>query len=417
MTAVQNDTRTGGLWRDARRSLLFSAIIVLATITIDCTRFGQEIEFLGYKIVQARLVPRDVPVTVIDIAGLAARPGVATPRKTLEEAIEAIADQQPSAIGVDIDFSPDEQGYLHPNDPSFFQFCLDTASRKGVPIFLGIGRTVLKPRAEWLGSGSYQKLAASIIIPIDVRRMMKDIRVEGEYALPARSMAAVLAESHGQSNRSAFAGSLEKLGLVENLSTRALGSGLTLREFWIDYGAIENIKVIRTTNPEVLRDESQREQMEHKIVLLGDASGNFGDRFQVQGRDYPGVLLHACAAYTLVSGPLYIITTSGRLAIDAVCILLVLATVTVIRYFYDRGGDRTVAGHRLKVIVTMILLLIPLAVGVGFVRGTRILWNEFLLGAAALLLHPSIEHRLNAIWSTVSRVLPRIAFEKGKKHP
>jgi CHASE2 domain-containing sensor protein len=141
---LHNRSRIRKLWHDARRSLLLSTIIVLATIVFEHTQFGQRFELLGYNIAQGRLTPRHVPVTVVDIGGLTLRPGAATPRKTIERAIAAVVDQQPSALGVDIDFSPDEHGYLHPHDPAFFQFCLDTSSESGVPIFLGIARRMAR---------------------------------------------------------------------------------------------------------------------------------------------------------------------------------------------------------------------------------------------------------------------------------
>lgn len=419
-------SRAAMLWHDVKKSVVLSATIVVAMILFEHTPVGEHVERLGYDVLQSRLRSADIPVTVVDISELASKSWNATPRETIKRAIAAIAERNPRAIGVDIDFSPDDFGYLRKEDPAFFDSCLDIRKQKGIPVLLGIARTALKPPAQWLGSEKYQSLAANIYIPLDSRLMLHSLDVGGRISV--RSLSALLANAYAAAQdvkpKSLPAMKyLERVGFVENISTIVLAKGLTVREFWIDYSPIDEIRNqrLQSVNPAFLNDAGNRRWIEDHVVILGDVvNAGAADRFSARGEEYPGVLLHACAANTLITGPLYVVTALGRLTIDIICIVLVLACVTLIRWMYERGGSKRVAVSRLEFVLMCILLLAPLALGVAFVRSTRILWNDFLLGASALLLHPSFEHRLEELWdrsrSFARRIFSRVAFEQPEGH-
>ncbi len=97
-----------------------------------------------YEWLQSRLTSSgEPPVAVIDISNLrteavpGAREVEATPRVKLIELIKALLSQQPKAIGIDIDFSPESGHYITPSDPVFFEFCLQQRQkRNGIPIYL-----------------------------------------------------------------------------------------------------------------------------------------------------------------------------------------------------------------------------------------------------------------------------------------
>jgi hypothetical protein len=241
-----------------------------------------------------------------------------------------------------------------------------------------------------------------------------------------RSMGAVLADAYAGGEEqvrpeSVFAIALERWGLAEKSVARNLAGRLPLKELQVDYGGLDVLRkqIMTDLNPVVLRSPSQRALFEDKLVLLGDAGESAGDRVQVRGRDYPGVLFHASAAYTLLTGPLYTLTTSGRLAIDAVCILGVLAVVTGMRLFYGRRPEHgTLAVDRLYAVFAMLLLLVPAVVGIVFVRTTRLLWSDFLLTGTALVLHPRLEHGLTRLGSrlknAVGHLFRTVAFERKR---
>ncbi len=124
--------------------LIFIALVFSIKLMVEHTTFGKQLELLSYNLLQLQLGSPSPPITIVDISELApaefdigGQTGVATPRESLKEMIEAIAEQSPRVIGIDIDFAPDENGYIHPHDPEFFQFCLDLRKRKGIPCSSG----------------------------------------------------------------------------------------------------------------------------------------------------------------------------------------------------------------------------------------------------------------------------------------
>jgi hypothetical protein len=407
------------LGHDVRRSLILSTFIVAATVAVEHTNVGQKLERAGYDLLQTRLKTAAVPITIVDISRLRPRPGAATPRGTLREAIDAIADQAPRAIGVDIDFSPDEWGYLDARDPEFFRFCLDTRARKGVPVFLGVGRTVLKPPRLWLGDPQFRGLAAQILTPRDNAQML--LRIGDEPV--NRSMGALLADAYlwgeTEAPRSGgLASALERWGLAEKSFSRDLG-GFSIEEIHVDYGALDVIRrqVMIDLNPIVLRSPSERSRFEGNVVLLGDTEGAATDHIHVRGHDYPGVMFHASAAYTLLAGPLYTVTPAGRLAIDITCILAVLLVLGALHAIYRRQGEsRSLAEGRLHTVLTILLLLLPAIAGILLVRATRLLWSDFLLTGTALLIHPRLERHLANLGSILrtagARLYRSVMFER-----
>jgi CHASE2 domain-containing sensor protein len=396
---------------DVQKSVLLSALIIACMIGIEHTRLGERIERVGYEVLQGRLSNAKMPVmavTVVDTSGILTHPEAPTSRETIRQALEAIGGQRPKAIGVDIDYSPDELGYQFPHDPEFFNACLDIEKRTGVPIFLGVGRSVLKPASQWLGDAKYQSLAANILIPIDSMQMVHTL--ESVPSMSAALAAAYRARPPYSRPTSAIE-SLKRWGLLENISTKTLTSGLSLREFWVDYSPLALLRetAVLTTDPQYLAHEASRRNFEDRVVIFGDLRAQIPDRFSVRGEEQPGVLLHACATNTQITGPLYVVTPRGRQHIDVACVLVVLASITLIRWMYERRTPVHVAVGRLQVLLTTFLLLAPFMAGVAFVRTTRILWNDFILTASALLLHPSLEHHIAAFWTKVCEAVRRVS--------
>src|ERR1700738_1515253 len=120
-----------------RKWFVSSAIIVLLLVLkslFELTPCGQYIEDRAYEFLLAGFVAegtKDSPsVLIVDISQIKPLPwernGVkgesATPRPPIEDLIEVLSDPNlpthPKAIGVDIDFSPDNGQLIHPDDLS-----------------------------------------------------------------------------------------------------------------------------------------------------------------------------------------------------------------------------------------------------------------------------------------------------------
>lgn len=413
------------LLADLVKGLVLIALVLSVKLAVEHTTFGRQLEIMSYNLLQLRLKPGPVPVAIVDISDLEPEAfevggitGKATPRATLRELIEAIASQHPRAIGVDIDFSPDQDGYIYPGDPEFFDFCLALEARTGVRVLLGIGRSVTRPESERLGSPKYTSLAANLIIPRDSRRMVDVIRIGDGEESASKAMSVAIAESFGErpaggwwSDLHGYAIAwLRRVGMIERFAERRLGAGIAVEDFLIDFSPLESIQPIRTIDPAILRDSAQRPRLEGKLVLLGDATlGRATDLFQVPGRlePVPGVFLHASAAYTLVKGPLYEVTHWGRLCLDVAFSLAILLAVLLIRRRFGNRAPQAIASVSLQGVLTLVVVIAAIIVGVWFVRSTRIMWDDFLLALTALMFHPSVERVVDAFLAAIRQRLPR----------
>jgi CHASE2 domain-containing sensor protein len=417
---------------DFIKGVLLTILMMLVTAVLERTSIGRRVEQYGYDWLQGQLSSERLPLEIVDISELKPAPfnvdgqmGIATPRETLQKLLEAVAEQDARAIGIDIDFSPADSGYITPRDPEFFKFCLDLSERKGIPIFLGIKRTESLAPVRWLGSEDYKSLAASITIPRqDTRKMPKWIRAS-ENSEPGRTMSAALASGF-QESQSSMLGWLHEHQLVEQVSEKELKQGVGVGEFPVDYSPLQALiedKTLRTINPEVIRDQGHR--LRGKIVLLGDGmQGSAGDNFDVAGGEQhvPGVYLHACAAYTLSNAPLYELTWPSRLGVDLLLSMLVLLSVIGLRLYFMNRTTRKVAAHRLQVIFTWLVIIAAFVVSVVFVSKTRLMWSDFILVLTGLALHPYLECLFEEKKHKVDKIrgpglFSSVLFEEEKKEP
>ena len=407
--------------RDILKGLLFIVIVMAISFTIGRTEFGKQMKLMGYNYLQTNLSSEPPPVTIVDISNLPPEEFTgyenekvtATPRKPLKMMIEAIAEQHPKAIGVDIDFSPGDTGYVLPEDPEFFQSMLDLKERTGVPVFLGAHRTITKPADEWLGSRRFGPLAANILVPHQNQQMLYTFE-SGEHGSakeqPSRTMSALLATAYGDGKGTAMGQwihrVLDRFKLVEKFFHKPIDSDLSAKNFLIDYSGIEAVEVIETTNPDVLKDSSHRKRLEGKVVLIGDATfGKATDTFVIPARDkpYPGIFVHASAAHTLIKAPLYELTKVGHIVLDFLLAGLVLLGIVLIKYRYRDAESRDVTAEKWRGYLTLIVVFTSVLVGVVFVRITRIMWDDFFLMLLLLVFHPSIEHHVDTIWTKIKR--------------
>lgn len=402
----EKNSRRREIWRDFWKGILVTLLILGAVWWFEHTSSGEQVKAFTYDFLQRKLMSsrrdEDIPVAVVDISDLEVAPVNidgetyrATPRDELLRLIEAIADQEPVAVGVDIDFSPNEAGYITPHDPQFFQSCLDIGEKKQTPVLLGIRRSQIYPRERWLGVEEYAGLAASVFVPKSDNRKMWEWIKPDEGAEPVPTMSALLAEKLRRS-RKKLPPSLS--WAAERLSERELGPGYTVGEFLVDYSPLDAIEKMRVRTAEPEGVTAQGHLLENKVVLVGDGTpGKARDMFNVPGRQQPvpGVYLHACAAYTLAGSALYKLTLAGRVVIDLLLSFAVLGAITAIRLYHLNRTPGEVNTHWLQGVLTFVVVLAAIAMGVLFVHVTHVLWDDFILAAAGLLLHPKVDRWLS----------------------
>jgi CHASE2 domain-containing sensor protein len=408
------------------RGLLITILVLLAKLAFEKWPVGIQFEELTYRMLQLRVqsagAPANLPITVVDISDLepaTQKRGGETlkfvPRDALRDLLDAIEKHDPVAIGIDADFSPESSGYVDPRDPVFFNFCLDQKA----PVYLGIWRTVDQPAAKWLGE-AYQSLAVNVVIPRpDHRQMPEWLRSNSapDTSPPSPSMGAALANAYRGPTPDLPAW-LQHFGDRVSLKTV---SSFSYGQFLVDYTPIDVLQsnAIQAVGPADVANQDGR--LRGKLVLIGEmAHSRMPDVFVVPGKPapYAGVLIHACAAYTLIHAPLYQLTGPGRALLDILFAFAVVLILALIRLRYETRTGRRVAALRLHVLLTLVAIGVVVFGAVMLVNVTRLMWDDFVVVMAALLLHALIEfclHRLGR-WRRIASVIWHdIVFERKKE--
>ncbi len=413
-------------YREFLRGVLLTALLIGLKVLVEHGEFGKQLEQMTYNLLQLRLLSHAKwwaqPVAIVDISGLASAPyrsdgktEFVTPRRPLAEIIAAIAAQNPRAIGIDLDFSPGDSGYVTPEDPILLQSLLDLR-RQGVPIYVGIFDSVVRDPTHWLGEARFQPMAAYITIPNPehtepATRMVEWVRPAG-VPEPCPSLAFALAHP-GQ------AAVMPLLRWAVRRTSLASEAEYAAAEFLIDYGPVEKLiagRVLVENGNDVTRQGSR---LAGKIVLVGRASpGQSADQFSIPGRGMPvpGIYVHAAAVHTLLRAPLYHLTTAGRIVADALAALLVFGPILLARLYSRRRTLDPAAAHRLQVILTTAVILAVLVLGYYLVDRTRLIWTDHLMVVGALLLHSPAEHFLEWLSGSI-RVITHPSGVRGHGTP
>jgi hypothetical protein len=159
-----------------------------------------------------------------------------------------------------------------------------------------------------------------------------------------------------------------------------------------------------------------------KLVLLGNTGWEkTPDKYPIPPwqKEAAGVYFHACAAYTLIKGPLFEITEGARIALDLLFAGVILLSVSWLRLYYSARTHDEVASHRVHFALTCVAIAVALIVGYGFVQYTRTLWTDSLLVSVALITHSLLERHLVkwGDWArfTASKILRWVVFDKRKE--
>jgi len=402
--------------RDLVVGIGIAVLIALVKTIVEPTLFGRDIDLVGYQYVQRalRLFRGDsdrqpIKVAVLDISELQTAPHEVygankpiTPRDKLTDVVHALLDAHPLAIGIDINFAPYESDdFLSPSDKLFFDDCLEIWETHGIPVVVGLnwsdaGEDWRRPETL-IENRRYHKLLGWIHVSNSTRTIPASIS-DGDWKLPSLSWALAtqaLGASDPRSSGSWFA---------EPLSKRRLRSA-TIESFPVDYSPLVQLRKSKHKAIDPVAIRAMRDEFVSKIVLVGNASGA-RDTFLVPPEIEPvaGVYLHACAANTIATSPMYELTHLGRFVIDVAIVIIALVTVLALKWGYSgaksrRGSSvpaaRMVAADRVFRFLTAVGLI---SVCVWLVFYWRVLWSDFLLVGIFIAFHKQIEHVLVRAW-------------------
>jgi hypothetical protein len=393
------------------------AVVIVVKTALENTRTGRWIELTSYEFLQFRMASSqpqaDLPVTVLDISGPNGLPGPTldtgikqTSPSNVEELVIALADcdPPPRGIGIDIDYSPQ----TYQSEPSgalrhLLDTCLATAAgtkaKKGIPMFVGIAKTVADQPDRWLWEPKYKDLAANILVPKDDEKGVRNMWCWFELeAIGARSWTLsgkLVSQVAGPPWYLAWLNgwALEQFKEVTNAHLK-----FTAQEFLVDYGPLDQIKNSALNSGWAQSVRDNRDRFGDKFVLIGDVQAPMpGDQFVIPGRRdlIPGVVIHACAIHTLNDSPVFDLTVLGQIAIDLAFAVTILAATLGIEGITRRKMGREIERERLHAGLTWALVICGLLAGVVFVRLTRVMWDDFLFVIAAMLVHSRFEHLLH----------------------
>jgi hypothetical protein len=381
--------------------MVVTVMLMMVVKFVEHSSVGHRIETTMFEILQWPLpkTNKELPIVVVNMSDVPRDKDLVTSRAAIRQTLQAVVDQKPLAVGIDLDFSPGQDWWISDDDPQFFEFCLKLKRERNVPIFLGVYRTTEAGPETWLGSKDYKELAAALTLNVDTKRLpLWVLAKDSNQKLP--TLGAALADTYRptQLNPAWFSRVVEvttdnKPGIERQAEDRML-----FGESLVNYTKLEEIKksTLREVSPASIA--ASRDLLKGKIVLIGDAT-RVEDTFNVAGQvpTIAGVYVLACVVYTLAVEPLYELNIPMRLFLDLSISIILMLIVELLRAHYvnKRPGSRFFEARNKAI---WIFILLVSLFGLLIVRWTNIMWFDIPLIAGALLLHPKIEHRIDKVW-------------------
>lgn len=435
-------------------SLLLCAVL---SVSEDFVLENTAARQFAYDLIQRRLSQgrraESLPVVVVDIEDVKLDDKQATDRVVLAKLISELASADVRGIGIDVDFSPDDNGFISRSDPGFFCFCRDLQEGKiirgaTVPVRLGVHRRAAGASFQWLGEEDFKDLAASIVMPEDPRlqpaaiRLKQDSqdvaprvvdpRVQSENKLVALPSLAKALNDAAPDKPAARPQPLTSLRsrVATQLATRQLAVAEVI-DFAVDYSAVDlleesrlfvknpaerpqtNLTCESVTIPDMpaLLSEGEKERVRDRFVLIGIGRAVGGDRFVVPGSSEikmrAGIYRQASALLTLREGMLWTIKENIGLPISIGIVLLVFAVRFTYRLF--EGPPR------LEHLLLILAALLVMGAAVVLVPYTRVFWDDSVVVALIILAHHPVEHWFKK-WLNLPVARWRRARERIKKY-
>lgn len=441
-TAIGKHTWMSYFWK----TLIFGVICIVFLIglkkILEHTALVRQAHQAMYEYLQLRLtdaLKADVPlpVTIVDISTLPI-----DDRKTLEGVIDKLATRyHPRAIGVDIDFSPGQDNqWLTNYDPMFFNGCLAITKNSHIPIYLGVSRRCADPPDMRLGAHDYAALAASIAAPKgDSKRMFRWLQVNNHDTSKLtkfESLSSRLADrrqhhlagpvSHPKKSKETPQGYSQRFidyfhllpthvvhFFVRDYSDEELipVKGIATESFLVNYAPLERLQHERIPYKELSNPAKDYCYLYDQVILIGDAKpgSSLDENYVIPNRHemgYPGVYVHACATYTLLTAKLYGLTSWGEIALDtllALCIIMVILLVQRKKYHRQTAEQTEYFEEHIHPLVTWGIIIISFLLCLIFVNQTKIMWDDFPLVILGLFAHRPLDILFRGAYKQIRR--------------
>jgi hypothetical protein len=304
---------------------------------------------------------------VIDIASIRQDRTLPTDRTRLSELVDTLRRMDAAAIGLDIDFSPEDSGnFVTPQDPRLFEKWKQYGN-----VRVGVFRREGDLPRRWLGRGDFQELAASLLRP------MHEPSLAVQYTARAGT-----AELHPSDVLLAMPAALYEIvnpgsraKLLENprLSRAVVDDRLAFGHFPVDFSFVDRLEVLKY---------GDKNSLDQYATLIG-------------------VLLHASAFATLNRGilqqpdPIQNATYNALMALGA---FMVVGAVRIWRL--KRLPPSALDPHATETLAFTVAAVTLILTGIVVVGFGRVFWPDVLWLALGLFMFPHLKHvvRIGVRW-------------------
>ena len=347
-------------------------------------------------------------------------------RQTLWKLIDALHFAGAAVVGIDNDFSPTPNGFRVPHgdfsDPKFFAHCQQWPD---MPVVLGVYKNAkLRPNA-WLGKPEFRDLAAYVgSAPVidDARQTRAEIYFADESrttSLPSMGYALALKYVTRQLNGvfphpgpllSLVVEPVNSPERVQLINFSKLGQ-MTRESVWLpgkDPARTEDLTANADPTKKKAAEQARATELframyvkhyfDGKIVLLGDINMDnprvydSSDRFTTPaGREEPGVLYHASAAYTFGFAPIYEFRDWVRTSLE-----FLLGGIFLFAVWFQTRPRPQSKGLKSKIIrlaeqyALIVAALLLASIAFVSIRYFNILWLDAAWIALGLLVHSAL---------------------------
>ena len=392
--------------REMTVAIVIMAVLFAVQLLLEHTAFVEATKTQAFSYFQRQLpntTEERLPIVVLDIGDIAITNKV-TDRSQLREVVDALHRAGAAAVGVDIDMSPNEAGFIdRDDDPDLFEHWKALSGE--MPVIVGVYRTRNLTPERWLGAEDFASLGAFLgtaktpdgdrVTQMQSRYRAPESKGEG---LPTLGFALAEAYLRRQGVVAPNVGAIMS-HLIESVDDEE-------ENRLVNFSKVRQFQRERTLNvaPEAIAGADAR-NYRNKIVLLGDIELQDlrADSFFAPGLNrLPGVLYHASAIWTFAFEPVYEFNWWTRTVLDlSLGSLFLVAVWARARFERDgKGKKQTVARffEQYALVVAFVLLLLIAFVAM---RLFHIMWLDAIVVALGLLVHYLLPQQVKELFPSI----------------
>ena len=380
------------LWcTDAAKAWCISFFLIALHWYIEQRPIGEYLRNFEYTFIQQALISEFQAVesrneaksalpVVVDISPFRLDKAVPTDRAKLAELVETLEAMNAAAIGVDVDFSPDDQGrFISPEDPQLFLQWMRYGN-----VRVGVFRRAADSQSRWLGRLQFQELAAGMMLPLSDAQYAYHFTSSQPPESPRDALLQMPAALYAVRHPGLGLGAITDRRLMR----RVVESRVTVGEFPIDYSYLDQIAKIPYRET---RDLARwQDKIDRRVVLIGDLADLEDSRCTAHLRaPVPGVLIHACSFATLNRGLLWNISTRTSLMCDLWLVLWLTFAMGLVRFLQIfRRRMWSLDAHAMEIFSFLTAAFCVVTASIGVIGLTHFFWPESLWISAGLFIHP-----------------------------